>query len=129
MFVGAVVVQDPMQGEVARERTVEAPQELQKLLMSSRDGGDRGAPALRHHDVEVAAKAFGVGDRDTREPARLEDFQKRHATRLGPACLEQAAHQHVDVEDAKERGFHDGLQGPKRRATKRSVSARGGAGV
>ena len=39
MFVGAVVVQDPMQGEVARELTVEAPQELQKLLMSSRDGG------------------------------------------------------------------------------------------
>ncbi len=39
MFVGAVVVQDPMQGEVARELTVEAPRELQKLLMSSRDGG------------------------------------------------------------------------------------------
>ena len=34
MLVGSVVVQDDVQGEVGRERTVETPQELQEFLMS-----------------------------------------------------------------------------------------------
>ena len=34
MLMGSVVVQDDVQGEVGRKRTVEAPQELQDFLMS-----------------------------------------------------------------------------------------------